>query len=67
MTLDVFQDSHDVIMAYRAKEIAKGKTIFYAGMICDVIDEFVDETGLVFPELLATALLHGASFRVEMR
>ena len=67
MTLDAFRDSHDIIEAYRSKEIEKGNTIFYSGMICDVIGEFTDETGLVFPTLLAVSQLNGASFRVEMR
>lgn len=65
--LEVFADSHDVVTAFRGKEIALGDKILYAGMICEVIGEFIDEAGLAFPTLLAVSRVGGTSFRVEMR
>lgn len=52
-----FNDNVELSMAYRNKEVALHEDVVYRGVICEIIGEFTDEDGILWPTLLAIAPL----------
>ncbi len=48
----MFNDNVELAMAYRNKAVAVHDEVVYRGMICEIVGEFADEDGVVWPELL---------------
>lgn len=55
----MFMEGHSLGMAYRNREVKLHDDIFYRGVICEIIGEFRDEDGVLWPTLLAVSQVQG--------